>query len=317
MWTSLRVREWASRITHSAIRNSPRHPGFRRLLSTSTEEDSYDLNDVGPDSRIEILSWPCPSSGQSTSDIDRGKSDFVLVPSFLPAPEQRTLLREALGVLDVVHKVNARVRKRRKQVVWERAAYPLPEFADLHDVFLPDDCYTWEERHFDSVIHHFRESSVANLCNGSSSALWGAIRKHFREEAYEMEKNGSLMHLLHLSTHGYIEGHVDNVEASGKMILGVSLGAARVLRMTGVEEEEGRQFQCLLDSGDAYITKGVMRYKYKHEILERGMFKGQPVQGGQRLSLMLRDKFHPGPTTTTTHDEGSLRPAQPSSPHEP
>lgn len=38
-------------------------------------------------------------------------------------------------------------------------------------------------------------------------------------------------HLLHLSTNGAIAPHVDNVDASGSIIMGVSLGSPRVLRM--------------------------------------------------------------------------------------
>jgi len=63
-------------------------------------------------------------------------------------------------------------------------------------------------------------------------------------------------HLLHLSSGGEILGHVDNIEASGTWILGVSLGAARVLRMESTSNPED-SFEVLLPSGSVYIQRRV------------------------------------------------------------
>lgn len=65
-------------------------------------------------------------------------------------------------------------------------------------------------------------------------------------------------HLLHLASLGEILPHVDNLEASGNVILGVSLGGERVLRMSGVGAEgkkKDRAFDVLLRSGDVYIQR--------------------------------------------------------------
>jgi alkylated DNA repair protein alkB family protein 7 len=53
-------------------------------------------------------------------------------------------------------------------------------------------------------------------------------------------------HALHLSPTGKIDPHVDNVDASGSVIIGVSLGAERVLRLErkGAENEGGLGGRC-------------------------------------------------------------------------
>lgn len=61
-------------------------------------------------------------------------------------------------------------------------------------------------------------------------------------------------HLLHLSSHGEILPHVDNVSASGTWILGVSLGDERTLRMSGVDDKR-QEFELSLPSGSVYLQK--------------------------------------------------------------
>jgi alkylated DNA repair protein alkB family protein 7 len=58
-------------------------------------------------------------------------------------------------------------------------------------------------------------------------------------------------HLLHLAPHGQILPHVDNVDASGSVIIGLSLGAERILRL----ESEGQGWEVLLKSGSVYRQK--------------------------------------------------------------
>lgn len=61
-------------------------------------------------------------------------------------------------------------------------------------------------------------------------------------------------HLLHLASDGEILPHIDNVGASGSFILGVSLGADRVMRMEAVDNTED-SFDVLLESGSVYIQR--------------------------------------------------------------
>lgn len=61
-------------------------------------------------------------------------------------------------------------------------------------------------------------------------------------------------HILHLSTEGQIFPHVDNIDSSGRWILGVSLGSSRILRLEKSDDERKR-FDVLLPSGSVYIQR--------------------------------------------------------------
>lgn len=40
------------------------------------------------------------------------------------------------------------------------------------------------------------------------------------------------------------------------------------------------------------IVRDTVRYDYKHSILERGTVNGRGVQGGQRISIMIRVRLN-------------------------
>ena len=70
-------------------------------------------------------------------------------------------------------------------------------------------------------------------------------------------------HALHLAPEGCILAHVDNVDASGTVIIGVSLGAERILRLEEASQE-GRKtnivhkgWDVLLKTGSLYLQKYV------------------------------------------------------------
>lgn len=66
-------------------------------------------------------------------------------------------------------------------------------------------------------------------------------------------------HLLHLASDGEIRPHIDNIDASGSWILGVSLGSDRVLRMESVEADSDcsptHTFDVTLHSGSVYVQR--------------------------------------------------------------
>jgi len=67
-------------------------------------------------------------------------------------------------------------------------------------------------------------------------------------------------HALHLSPDGKIDPHVDNVDASGSVIVGVSLGGERILRLEQDDadrKEKGGSvgWEVLLPSGSVYVQK--------------------------------------------------------------
>lgn len=63
-----------------------------------------------------------------------------------------------------------------------------------------------------------------------------------------------MMHALHLAPTGRIDPHVDNLDASGSVILGVSLGADRILRLQS-ENDKRDGWEVFLKSGSVYVQK--------------------------------------------------------------
>lgn len=61
-------------------------------------------------------------------------------------------------------------------------------------------------------------------------------------------------HVLHLAATGEIKPHVDSIGASGSWILGLSLGAERVMRLEHVDNPHD-VFDVLLPSGSVYLQK--------------------------------------------------------------
>ena len=61
-------------------------------------------------------------------------------------------------------------------------------------------------------------------------------------------------HILPLASNGEILPHIDNLQASGSWILGVSLGAERIMRMESTDCSED-SFDVLLPSGSVYLQQ--------------------------------------------------------------
>ncbi len=62
-------------------------------------------------------------------------------------------------------------------------------------------------------------------------------------------------HALHLSSQGCILPHIDNIEASGSVIIGVSLGAERIMRLERDCENDQDGWEVLLKSGSVYVQQ--------------------------------------------------------------
>ena len=74
--------------------------------------------------------------------------DFTFVPNFFNAKEQRVLLAAALQKLDAMD--NRTVQRRRKNFIASQHGSWNHEFESLSDIFLPDQCYQFEE-----VLQHY------------------------------------------------------------------------------------------------------------------------------------------------------------------
>ncbi|GAA6054853.1 hypothetical protein JCM3770_004108 [Rhodotorula araucariae] len=235
---------------------------------------------------------------------------LAVIPAFLTSAEQDLLLQHSLRLLDSPARTTAAGRKKRRE--WVKAH---PEWDGRG--FPPDEATVWEEGHFDGVIKQYREMLVREGQWGNEASPGTALATVL-DKVYALlppppssssSSPGSasrasppshlIMHLLHLSSTGAIHPHVDNLEAFGRTIAGVSLGGARVMRFKQVSEpgDEGtsrdgpREFDVLLEPGSAYVQSEPLRTHYTHEVLEKAVWEGCEVGGTQRLSIMLRDRL--------------------------
>jgi alkylated DNA repair protein alkB family protein 7 len=188
--------------------------------------------------------------------------DFSILPDVFTLSEQRTLLAAALETLDAVE---SRPLRRRRNAFRNETDMKTPgQSSTFQGLFLPDEYYQMEEArffislgnsvlnniqgHYDGVIHHFREMHVTSWPDVPELS---SIVDRLRSLCPTPETQ---THILHLASNGEILPHVDNVEASGSWILGVSLGAQRIMHMVDLEDSDV-SFDVLLPSGSVYLQK--------------------------------------------------------------
>ncbi|CAD6566153.1 MAG: hypothetical protein TREMPRED_002281 [Tremellales sp. Tagirdzhanova-0007] len=223
--------------------------------------------------------------------------DFLLYPSFFNLSECRQLIKASLWKLD-----RSDTSRRRR-----RNTFPSPDGRDeqgLQDLFHGE--YGFEEGHFDSVINHYRESLLSSFPPPSPS--WPdlipllnrayALLPSSPQITNQTPPREALTHLLHLAPKGEILPHVDNLDASGGIIVGICLGAERILRLKrksgqggGKENGDGNKgWDVVLPNGSIYVQSGKVRYGYEHSILPYLQTRGvKDLVPGHRISIMIRD----------------------------
>ena len=113
--------------------------------------------------------------------------------------------------------------------------------------------------HYDSVIHDYRETLLSSLPPSPSAALTSFLTRIYSllpglsVHPESLPPQGTSTHLLHLAPKGSILPHVDNLEASGSVILGLSLGAERTMRLKKKAGEGGWEIR--LPSGSVYLQR--------------------------------------------------------------
>ncbi|KAI0341757.1 hypothetical protein BDW22DRAFT_1358623 [Trametopsis cervina] len=197
--------------------------------------------------------------------------DLVFLPNFFSETEQRLLLSACLAKLDQTE--NRQYRRRRRDYLSQRAIKP----SSVDEIFLPDDYYCFEEGHFDGVIKRYREMHVSSWPD-DNPALTGLLDR--LRSVHPLQETQT--HILHLASEGEVFPHIDNVQASGTWILGVSLGNTRTLRLENVKDSTDI-YELALPSGSVYLQSDSTRYNYKHSVLLGN-------HSGQRLSIMIRDR---------------------------
>ncbi|OXG21033.1 hypothetical protein C366_01586 [Cryptococcus neoformans Tu401-1] len=266
------------------------------------------LSRLAPSTRLTLHSpsplvrplHPSPTAALARPD------DFVLYPSFLSEAEQEALVAMGLWKLG---KSRGDRRARRRNTLGVGADEH--RGAGLQRLFSGQ--YTFEEGHYDSVIHHYRESLLSTLPPSPHPLLVPALRRIYslffsslpplphpttQTTHPSLPPAGTLTHILHLAPMGAILPHVDNLEASGRVILGVSLGAERTLRLRrkfgdGEQGTDGEGWDVRLGSGSVYIQRDSIRYEYEHSILPfddpSSIWDGEKLESGHRISIMIRD----------------------------
>lgn len=205
------------------------------------------------------------------------RDDFSLWPTFLNEVEQGVLLKAALRKLDDNESRTMRRRRRDYLAGHPELASQSPDFGTpATKLFLPDEYYQFEEvirsapyitvlctnmilfnkGHFDGVIKRYREIHVSSWGVDQTEPPLSSVL----DRLHGLHPSGSAtqIHVLHLASDGEILPHIDNTEASGSWIMGVSLGDERVLRVAPDEESTAAEpFEIALPSGSVYLQKFV------------------------------------------------------------
>nr|ODN93243.1 hypothetical protein L203_00513 [Cryptococcus depauperatus CBS 7841] len=228
--------------------------------------------------------------------------DFIFYPNYLSEEEQEVLIGLGLWKLERSGTVSERRSRRRKKTEEEGEKHREAQ-SGLQRLFSGN--YGFEQGHYDSVIHHYRETLFSSLPPHPPPSLISTLIKIYslfpllpepflREPATNnLPPQGTITHFLHLAPEGEILGHIDNLGASGKVILGVSLGGERTMRLSRRKEDGDDGWDVRLSSGSVYIQRDCVRYNYEHAILPYGhegsIWDGKRLEKGHRLSIMVRD----------------------------
>jgi alkylated DNA repair protein alkB family protein 7 len=177
----------------------------------------------------------------------------VLYPRFLTGQEQDLLLDHSLTRLDKMERPRARKRGGPQDA---GATEPRREASR----FRAEEEYSFEAGHFDQVISGYREMQVGQFVISPTDAT--PTRPSSLEPILARlqallpdSPRPPLIHLLHLSSQGRIDPHVDNLEASGSTILGLSLGSTRVMRLGHQAAPIHTHLKVLLPPGSVYIQR--------------------------------------------------------------
>lgn len=206
-----------------------------------------------------------PSNDTDHAAIQR---DFQFWPSFFTEEESSELLQMALWKLNRADTTRRRKRKGKADQDHERqqglqelfeGEYGFEEVSvDWSAAYSPRSPADFKG-HYDSVIHDYRETLLSSLPPSPPSSLISLLTRLYSVlpaldvDPDSLPPSETSTHLLHLSPNGAILPHVDNLEASGSVILGLSLGAERTMRLKKKDAEGGWELK--LPSGSVYLQR--------------------------------------------------------------
>ncbi|XP_065070215.1 alpha-ketoglutarate-dependent dioxygenase alkB homolog 7, mitochondrial-like [Rhopilema esculentum] len=146
----------------------------------------------------------------------------------------------------------------------------------------------YEYDHWDGVICGYRELEKSSWGPESTNVL-----KRIQETVFD-EKSVMLpaVHVLDLSSDGYIKPHVDS-KFCGRRIAGLSLLSPAIMRLKPSDVTEQHAFvDVLLKPRSLYIMRDFARYELTHEILaDKESYLGKrKFNRERRISIVLREE---------------------------
>ncbi|CAB4401085.1 unnamed protein product [Rhizophagus irregularis] len=151
----------------------------------------------------------------------------------------------------------------------------------------------YQPSHFDHVIHNYRECQVTSWTNGDNE-IEQEINDLLDNKVYNLFSKIKWLpiHILELAESiGGIKPHVDNIEYSGNIVVGICLISPTVMILRHINNPECK-FSVLLEPGCLYVQRDTIRYNFTHEIPidpELHKFKNNLIPKGHRISLMFRN----------------------------
>lgn len=100
------------------------------------------------------------------------------------------------------------------------------------------DNLEWNMDHFDQVIFNYRETTLSDL--NIFPHLSEFVETQIKPKFVSSGKALLPIHLLELNEGGYIKPHIDNLEASGSMIAGLSLNSDCTMRFASSKSRDSR-----------------------------------------------------------------------------
>ncbi|KAG9303455.1 hypothetical protein G9A89_013782 [Geosiphon pyriformis] len=129
---------------------------------------------------------------------------------------------------------------------------------------------SYQNGHFDGVIRGYRECQVSDwIVTGDD--VTSEISELLKEKVYEFIprvcstiNKWSSVHILDLAEWGGIKPHVDNLEYSGAVIVGVCLISPAVMIFRSVDQSNVA-FSALLEPGCLYLQNHVFKFKISNQ----------------------------------------------------
>ncbi|KAL3090710.1 hypothetical protein niasHS_004901 [Heterodera schachtii] len=153
----------------------------------------------------------------------------------------------------------------------------------------------WEDEHWDGQIQRYRErEQMLENWRPETQAL---IRRVWHTSFPAPFEPSPYVHILDLHQDGLISPHLDKSRYCGRVISGLSLLSASVMRMRHKSAELGQLCvaDLLLSRRSLYRLSGSARYDFTHALLgaDESRFGTQTVPRERRIALICREVVVP------------------------